>query len=190
VAGLGVSSELETVVNHNRVGYPPSPPFLLYRVRKLLKGSEMAKSWYGIYSEMQMQECGDCRKCRIYAMRSGRRTKAVQRFAGDLRGFAKVRQGRLSGWPATYRDTNVPLGGPCEYYKLKVLYCQQKRDIRALIYSNWGRETQAGRRKAAQGRHWKACSEAYSTPLMAQMSPPCGWKRSNITHFPSGDQTG
>src|ERR1700757_3802781 len=30
----------------------------------------------------------------------------------------------------------------------------------------------------------------YSTPLIAQMSPPCGRKRSNITHFPSGDQTG
>jgi hypothetical protein len=30
----------------------------------------------------------------------------------------------------------------------------------------------------------------YSTPLIAQMSPPSGLKRSNITHLPSGDQTG
>jgi hypothetical protein len=30
----------------------------------------------------------------------------------------------------------------------------------------------------------------YSKPLIAQMSPPCGRKRSNITHLPSGDQTG
>ena len=30
----------------------------------------------------------------------------------------------------------------------------------------------------------------YSTPLIAQMSPPWGRKWSNITHLPSGDQTG
>ena len=33
------------------------------------------------------------------------------------------------------------------------------------------------------------CPPLYSTPLIAQMSPPCGRKRSNITHLPSGDQT-
>ena len=32
--------------------------------------------------------------------------------------------------------------------------------------------------------------QGHSTPLIAQMSPPCGRKRSNITHLPSGDQTG
>lgn len=33
-------------------------------------------------------------------------------------------------------------------------------------------------------------AQGYSTPLIVQMSPPCGRKRSNITHSPSGDQTG
>jgi hypothetical protein len=33
--------------------------------------------------------------------------------------------------------------------------------------------------------------QGYSTtPLKAQRSPPCGLKRSNNTHFPSGDHTG
>jgi hypothetical protein len=33
-------------------------------------------------------------------------------------------------------------------------------------------------------------ASSHSTPLIAQMSPPCGLKRSNSTHFPSGDHTG
>ena len=42
----------------------------------------------------------------------------------------------------------------------------------------------------AQGDCPIGSSPRYSTPLIAQMSPPCGLKRSNITHLPSGDQTG
>jgi hypothetical protein len=38
--------------------------------------------------------------------------------------------------------------------------------------------------------YFRLVSLGYSTPLIAQMSPPCGRKRSNITHLPSGDQTG
>ena len=37
---------------------PPYSPLLLYRVRKLLKRSEMAKSLYGIGSEVQSKSAG------------------------------------------------------------------------------------------------------------------------------------
>jgi len=40
------------------------------------------------------------------------------------------------------------------------------------------------------GTSGKSEPQGYSTPLIAQMSPPCGRKRSNMTHLPSGDQTG
>jgi hypothetical protein len=44
------------------------------------------------------------------------------------------------------------------------------------------------RRSRRFGDTWS--NQPYSIFSIAQMSPPCGRKRSKSTHFPSGDQTG
>ena len=62
-------------------------------------------------------------------------------------------------------------------------------DSSSVFYFNFAYSALACFRMGMSG-FYKAESLGHSTPLITQMSPPCGRKRSNITHLPSGDQTG